>query len=314
MDESSARLLVFGAGVNGSAIAAGLHDAGQNVTVLARGTRYCELITKGIIIQNPINQRLRVTKVPAIEHLAADDAYDYILVVIRKNQIAEILPLLRSNSSANVVFMGNNLAGPEDFIRSLGKDRVMMGAVYAAGKRDGNVIRAIVTHHIAAPVGEIDGRITPRLMRLVSLLRQAGFAAKASTQIIDFQATHAAGVALIGKLTLNYNCDTRALARARDDLMLFVQARREAFQVLRAIGRNITPWSEAAISALPVFLQIAGMRALLNSRLGEVGLGWHVSQAADEMRQLEAELKMLVNRAGLFTPAIARVFGWAPMR
>ncbi len=30
---------------------------------------------------------------------------------------------------------------------------------------------------------------------------------------------------------------------------------------------------------IPSFLQIAGMRVLLNSKLGEVGLAWHVSQA-----------------------------------
>jgi 2-dehydropantoate 2-reductase len=152
-NEQHARTLILGAGVNGSATAAGLHDAGFDVTVLARGTRYRELTAQGIIIENPFNNRRTVTKVPVIDYLGPNDIYDYILVVVRKNQVAGALPVLAQNRSPTIVFMGNNLSGPEEFIRSLGKDRVMMGAVYATGKRDGSVIRAIVSRSIAAPFG-----------------------------------------------------------------------------------------------------------------------------------------------------------------
>jgi len=43
---------VIGAGVNGSICAAGLSNAGINVTVLARGKRYEELRDEGIIFEN----------------------------------------------------------------------------------------------------------------------------------------------------------------------------------------------------------------------------------------------------------------------
>ena len=49
------------------------------------------------------------------------------------------------------------------------------------------------------------------------------------------------------------------------------------------------------------------MRALLNSKMGEVGLGYHVSQAPDEMIQLAQDLGVLVDRAGLPVPAIRKV-------
>jgi hypothetical protein len=49
------------------------------------------------------------------------------------------------------------------------------------------------------------------------------------------------------------------------------------------------------------------MRALLNSKLGEVGLAYHVSQAPDEMEQLTNELCVLVNQAGIPVPAIRKV-------
>jgi 2-dehydropantoate 2-reductase len=305
----NARILVIGAGVNGSVCAASLCNAGIDVTVLVRGTRYDELRDDGIVIEDPFKNKRSVTKVPVINRLDPNDLYDYVLVVVRKNQVADLLPVLSQNRSPNIVFMGNNLSGPDEFTRILGQDRVMMGAVYAAGKREGSLIRAMVVKSVAAPFGEIDGTVTPRLKRLAGIFRRAGFKMETSTDILDFQTTHAVGVALIGKLTLKHGCDTSALARSEDDLRLFIDARREAHHVLRALGRRIIPWSEAVIGIIPGFLQVAGLRALLNSKLGEVGLGWHCSQAPDEMRQLAMELQTLVDQAGFPVPAIRKVLG-----
>ena len=305
----NARILVIGAGVNGSVCAAGFYNAGIDVTILTRGKRYEELRDEGIVIEDPFKHKRSVTKVPVINCLDPNDLYDYMLVVVRKNQVADLLTVLAQNRSPNIVFMGNNLSGPDEFTRILGKDRVMMGAVYAAGKRDGSLIRAITSKSIAAPFGEVDGTITPRLKRLAGIFRQAGFKVETSTDIVDSQTTHAVGVALIGKLTIKHGCNASALARSGDDLRLFIDGRREAHHVLRALGRRIIPWSEAAIGVIPGFLQVAGLRALLNSKLGEVGLAWHCSQAPDEIRQLGMELQALVDQAGIPVPAIRKVLG-----
>jgi 2-dehydropantoate 2-reductase len=305
----NARILVIGAGVNGSVCAAGFYNAGIDVTVLTRGKRYEELRDEGIVIEDPFKHKRSVTKVPVINRLDPNDLYDYMLVVVRKNQVADLLTVLAQNRSPNIVFMGNNLSGPDEFTRILGKDRVMMGAVYAAGKRDGSLIRAITSKSIAAPFGEVDGTITPRLKRLAGIFRQAGFKVETSTDIVDSQTTHAVGVALIGKLTIKHGCNASALARSGDDLRLFIDGRREAHHVLRALGRRIIPWSEAAIGVIPGFLQVAGLRTLLNSKLGEVGLAWHCSQAPDEIRQLGMELQALVDQAGIPVPAIRKVLG-----
>ena len=92
-------------------------------------------------------------------------------------------------------------------------------------------------------------------------------------------------------------------------MRLFVDARREAHQVLRALGHRIVPRSEEAIRTIPRFLQIAGMRWLLKSKFGEVGLAYHVSQAPDEVRQLAMELRTLVDQAGFPVPAIRQILG-----
>ena len=307
MSTENPRLLVIGAGVNGSVVAAGLQRAGSNVTLLARGERCQALRSEGIVIEDPFKHTRQVTRVPLIECLSPDDAYDFVLVVVRKNQVADLLPVLAANPSPNIVFMGNNLAGPADMVQALGQARVLLGSVYAAGRREGDLIRAMVIKSVATPFGEVGGTITLRLARLAGILRQAGFKVRLSTQIVDIQMTHAAGVAVIGPLALKHGSDTYALARATDDLRLFVAARRETHAVLRALGHRVVPWSEAALARVPGFLQVAGLRTLLNSKLGEVGLGWHCSQAPDEICQLALELSALVEQAGLRVPAIREI-------
>jgi 2-dehydropantoate 2-reductase len=307
MRMDQARILVIGAGVNGSAIASVLFRAGVAVTILARGKRFEELSADGVIIENPFSQKRTVTRLPVIDQLTPDAYYDYVLVVVRKNQVASLLPLLANNPSPNIVFMGNNLLGPGEFVKVLGKERIMMAGVYAAGKRQSGLIHAIVIKAAASPMGEIDGQITPRLQQLAGIFRQAGFKVELVHNIVDYQMTHGVGVALIAMLAMKHGGVVRALGRATDDLKLYVAARREGLQVIHALGHEVLPRTELTLAKLPVFLQVLGMKVLLGIKFGEVGLEYHLSQAPDEMQQLAMELKELVNQAGLPVPAIRKV-------
>lgn len=308
MVTDNARLLVIGAGVNGSICAVSLYAAGFDVTILARGKRY-EQIRDGSVIEDPFKNTHSHTEVPVINRLDPEASYDYILVVVRKNQVRDLLPVLALNRSPNVVFMVNNPSGPDEFTEVLGKGRVMLGFVFGAGKRDGSVIRAISgLAGIATPFGEIDGRITPRLTRLVGILCQAGLKSKTSTDISDYLATHAALVAPFARLLIKQGCNTYALARSTADLRLLVDALRETLDVLRATGFKIIPSGTNIVRIIPRFLLVAALRPLLSTKFAEVGAGWHCSQAPDEMRQLGIELMALVEKSSLSVPAIRKVF------
>ena len=305
------RILVIGAGVNGSVCAAALHRAGYNVTVLARRKRLAELQKGGIEIEDPLKGTRTVTPVPVVDHLAPDDIYGYILVIVRKNQVRDLLPVLAQNQSPSVVFMVNTALGPDEWIAALGANRVILGFVFAGGRREGSLIRAMRPRWGRAPFGEASGAITERLNGLVSILNRAGLRATAITKMPDWLATHAAMVAPVAMLILRHGCDTYALARSNEDMKMLVDALRETLAVLRATGHRIVPRSAVLLDVFPRFIVTSFFRALMASRFGEIGAGWHCSQAPDEMFQLAGELRDLVEQSRLPAPVLRQLLATA---
>jgi 2-dehydropantoate 2-reductase len=186
----------------------------------------------------------------------------------------------------------------------------MLGFVFAGGKRDGEIIRVIgpFTHSLMpTPFGEIDGSVTPRLKRLVNLLNRAGLRAKVSTNIVDYLATHASGVAALVPLVMKHGTDVKALARSGDDLKLAAAAMRETLPVLKALGHKIVPASHQILSVTPVSVLAFVLRLFCNSRIGEVGAAWHVQQAPDEMLALTDDLRAAVTRSGVPAPALRKL-------
>jgi len=310
MAGDNARILVIGAGVNGSVIAERLFERGVDVTVLARGKRLAEIQSNGIVIENPFSHKRRVAKVRVIGELAPGDIYDYVLVVVRRNQVGQLLPTLAANNSPNVVFMNNNLNGPAEIVAALGPQRPMLGFVFAGGKRDGDIIRAIgpFDHSLMrTPFGEIDGTVTPRLKRLVALFNRAGLRAKVSTNVVDYLATHAAGVAAITPLAIKFRNDFKAAARSPGDLKLAAAAMRETIPVLKALGHKIVPAGQQILAIMPVFVLAFLLRLMCASKFGEVGAAWHAQQAPDELLALADDLRAVVIRSGIPAPAIRKV-------
>jgi 2-dehydropantoate 2-reductase len=307
MNAEGMRILVVGAGVNGSVCAAALQKVGFSVTVLARGKRFEDLRERGIEIEDPLKNTRTVTRVPVIDHLEPDDLYEYILVVVRKNQVSELLPVLAQSRSPSVVFMVNTASGPEEWVEALGGQRVMLGFVFAGGRREGSLIRAVRGSGRSTPFGEIDGRITDRLTILVRILNRAGLRAKATANMPDWLTTHAAMVVPLAILVLKHGCDTHALAHSREDLNLLAEAMHETLGVLRQSGHRIVPRGVEILSVTPRFVVASLFRALMSSRFGEIGAGWHCSQAPDEMFQLARELKALVERSGYPSPTLNRL-------
>ena len=130
------RILVYGAGVLGSLLAARLHTGGHNVAILARGQRLADIREHGIVLEDYHTGQRETVPVPAVESLEPDDAYDLVLVVMQQQQTADVLPALAANRrTPSLLFLQNNPHGPSDLIEALGPGRVLLGFPASGGGR-----------------------------------------------------------------------------------------------------------------------------------------------------------------------------------
>lgn len=308
------KILVYGAGPLGSLFAARLHAAGHVVALLARGQRLADLRTHGLVLVDSVTGQESVAHVPLVERLDPEDAYDLVLVIMRKNRALEILPGLAANQhTPNVLFLMNNAAGPGELVHALGEERVLMGFPMAAGYR-----RAHVVHYLAGggpgkpaqiPIGEVDGRITPRLKVVgAALASMEGFAVDLRPDMDAWLKSHVALLMpSLAPALKAANLDNVRLAHTRDLVLLAVRAIKEGFQVLEALDVPVVPASARRLVLIPEPLLVWVLQRRLVNPLVRVALVEHAEAAEEEIRHLAEEFRALKERTTVPTPAMDRL-------
>ncbi len=306
------RILIYGAGVQGSFLAARLYEAGHEVSILARGQRLTAIREHGIILEHALTGERSHTSVPVVEHLAPDDAYDWVLVTVRKNQLSPVLPALAANAhTPNVLFMMNNAAGPAEVVQALGAGRVLLGFPGVAGVREGAVVRCAGGRGMGTArvtVGELDGTLTPRLEQLGAALGDAGILVRIEPNMDAWLKAHVALVSPIVNALYMTGSDIYRLAGTRDAVLLIVRAIREGLQVLKALHIPIRPPALQVVALVPEPILVALLQRVLSSRIAELAIEGHAKAARDEMTWLADEFQALVLSAGCDTPAIDRLY------
>lgn len=299
-DGSKMKLLIFGAGVLGTFYAAKLSACGQDVTVFARGHRAAQIRADGLVVKEFGGSCLRA-RVSVIETLEPEVFFDFILALVRNEQIESVLPLLAMNkATASIVFMFNNLDGPGRLIDALGGKRVVLGFPGAAGKQDhdGNVEATILPTLIQkTTIGELDGSITPRIRVIAKTLTDAGFPTAISTQMDAWLKTHVALVSPIADAFYDAGSDLKVLANSRSRLIAMVHAVRQAFSALRAQGTAITPAKLRGLALLPDWLLVGASQLALRTAYADLVVARHATVARDEMAGLSEALHRLVARS-----------------
>ncbi|MEU4241111.1 2-dehydropantoate 2-reductase N-terminal domain-containing protein [Actinoplanes sp. NPDC026619] len=256
------KLLVYGAGVCGSLLAARLHEAGHDVSLLARGKRLEALRRHGLQLAEARSPAVRRVPVPVVEHPAG--GYDLTAVVVRAHQMDAVLESL-ADLSGDVLFLLNWAAGAEPLGAAIGPERVLLGFPSAAGTMDGDVIRyraaTLLTRRVPMPVGEPGGLTTPRLERIVRAFRTAGINAKAEPRMDDWLKTHAAFVVPLGQAVIAAGGPS-ALAADPDAVRGMLRLIRENLTVLPSPP---VPRAFAALRTLPEGLLVAVLRRFLRS-------------------------------------------------
>ncbi len=305
------RILVYGAGVIGSIFAGKLAASGVDVTVLARGKRLEELQKNGIVLLIPGENKYERIPVKVIEHLAADELYDYILVVMQRTQVESVLPILSQNCSKNIVFIVNTAAGYDDWAKAVGSERLMLGFPSAGGERiDGKVLyfigKGITRLFQTTTFGEYSGWKTERVRRLIHVFKIAGIPSVFCEDMDAWQKTHVALVTSIGNALYQFGCDNYRLARSNDSIRLMLRGIQEGFAVLLKLGIKTKPLKLWYLK-LPAWMTAGIFRLVMGTRLAETAMARHCKAAKQEMLSLQAEFDTLISQCRLNTPAIDRL-------
>ncbi len=308
------KILVYGAGPLGSVFAAKLHQGRHAVSILARGQRLADLREHGVVIHNVYNDEWITAQVNVVEQLAPDDVYDVIMVIMRKNNALDILPILAANTGTpTIMFLMNNAAGPEKLIEAVGKERVLVGFPASAGYRDGHVIHCLTgtaNEPYPIPFGEVDGSITERTRRIAAAFDAApGLKAEIRTDMDVWLKYHVA-LLMPSLAPALYACgtDRMRLLRTRDAIVLAIRAVHEGFRVLRAKGLPLTPASFRMFTWLPEPLLVWVLRKRFADERMEIAMVKHANAARDEIKHLTDEFLTLARTTQVPTPNIGRLY------
>jgi pimeloyl-ACP methyl ester carboxylesterase/ketopantoate reductase len=307
------RILVFGAGPLGSLKAARLHEAGHDVTLLARGQRLEDLKEHGIVLQEEGADRKEVAHVPVVESFKPDDDYDLVLVVMGEHQAVQALDTLAENEYVSTfLFMGNNVNGSDKIVRELGKERVMLGFPYPGGKRDGHVMRVLPINEnntYKIPIGEVDGVIRPRTRRVADVLgSMRGYEVDVRTDMENWLKYHVA-LLISGLVPSLYAADVemKRLGETRDLLVLSVRATKEALQGLRTAGYSPSPRVVRGFEYIPEPICVWAIGWLMRTEYAKISIEGHTRAGREEMTYLFDGLLSIIERSGGNTEAMEQL-------
>jgi 2-dehydropantoate 2-reductase len=305
------RILVYGAGPLGSLYAVKLKQAGNDVSILARGKRLAAIRENGISLKDGATGARETVDIDAVEALGPDDSYDLIMVIMAKHHLGEVLPVLAANSASPLfLFMCNNAAGPGMMTEALGSERVLLGFAGAAGFHKDGILEYVVVSRREQPttIGELDGRSTERLKKIRDMLEGAGFPAAISSNMDAWLKTHVAEVAPTAAALYMAGGDLQKMAGSDRILELMVRAIRENYALLKSAGIPIMPGSHAMFKWIPLSMLKGIMRKMLQDDTMEYKIG-HAMASGLEWRLLTEELRALA-KSEIRTPAMDELYGY----
>ncbi|HBE79441.1 MAG TPA: ketopantoate reductase family protein [Firmicutes bacterium] len=300
------KILIYGAGVIGSIFAGMIAKSGYNITILARGKHHNELHQNGLVLNNCLSGEQIKLQVNLINVLNEDDIYDYIIVIVQNTQIDSILPILSKNKSPNIVFVVNNPSGYQKWIDAVGYERIMIGFPSAGGERKDGMVNYYIGKGIAkifqaTTFGELNGEKTKRLLKLVRVFKDAGFAPSISNNMDAWQKTHVAVILPIGKALNRFDSNNYKLAKSSGTIKQMLLATRECFEVLKELNIKVTP-SKLNIYYLPLFLLVPIFMRTMDTKIAETAYSKHNLVAQNEMEILEEQFRALIASSGVKTP------------
>ena len=301
-NKSIKKIVVLGAGVQGTVFGVRLAQKGHEVTLIARAGRAQELRELGATIQNVETSETSTIFLSVLESLPSDCSADLCLVTVRREQIAEVLPdLARATAIGRIVFLVNHANGSEDIFALLGRSRTVLAFPGVAGSTEHGIVRYV----------EIPQQATAlefNASDVASLFRQTGFRVDQVKDMDAWLCRHAVFITAIVGALYEKGCEAGRLAQDRGAVRGFIRAVREGWAALDAKGLPPAPFALRTILCwVPMRFAVAYWCKLLASSRGDLYFADHARHAPAEMAALAADVRTFANE--LDAPGLNQLLG-----
>ncbi len=270
------KIAMLGAGALGCTIGGTLAAGGADVTLVDRNRAHVDAINRdGLsLIEGGAERRVPVRAALSCAELAP---VDLVIVLVKSFSTGEAIaaagPLLGPQTV--VMSLQNGLGHEEILAAAVGRERVLAGKTYVGGVflAPGRINAGVVGKRTL--IGELDGRITPRVQAIADEFERAGLATSVSDNIVgvmwDKLLINVATGALAGITELPYGglyavpeIEATACAAVKE-AMTVAQAR----QVKLSIATPMVAWRMAA-EGLPPTFRTSMLQSLTNGSITEV--------------------------------------------
>jgi ketopantoate reductase len=283
---SALKIVILGAGVQGTVFAVRLAMVGHQVTLVSRPDRARELRQGGAVIQDAETMRICTKVLPVLEKLQTDFAADMCLVTVRREQIETVLPdLVQAIAIPRIVFLGNHANDSDNLLTVLGRSRTVLAFPGIAGYREGAMIRYLDIPQQHTVVEE-------RAQDVGSLFREAGFPVDRVRDMDAYLQRHAVFItAIVGALYEN-GCDAHRLANNPETVRRFIVAVREGWAAQDRKQVGAAPFALRTIMCwVPLGLSAIYWSHLLASPRGDLYFARHARHAPAEMASLADDVR-----------------------
>jgi 2-dehydropantoate 2-reductase len=179
------RVGIIGAGALGSVIGGSLAEAGNDVLLVNRNRAHVDAINRdGLTIR--ADGKDRAVAIRAAIPAEVGDPADLVIVLVKSfhtaEAVREAIGLVGPNTT--VLSLQNGLGHEDILIGLVGRDRVIAGKTYVGGIMfgPGHVIAGVDGKETI--IGELDGRISPRIERIAATFEAAGMKLVVSRNIM----------------------------------------------------------------------------------------------------------------------------------
>ena len=305
------KTLIYGAGPIGQWLALRLHQAGKDVTLLARNQNFDKLRRDGIVMVDGLTGERLTARVPLVNRLDPEDRFDLVVVAMQRSARIAVCPILAANPHLkSVLFLGNDVGGFRRYMDHLPKKKVLLGFPGVGGGWKGNDLVVMDRDDPTAEFGEIylgelDGTKRQRTRLIGRLFESAGIEVSYESDMDGWLKYHFAFMAPTAGVILEKGGDLRAVADDPEAIHRFCRACREAGNVLRKAGyRRRQPPIFNLFYWLPRWLEPRIFGKLFGSRSGEIRFGLHARNVGQELLELAGEFKLMALLEGKKTPTL----------